>query len=87
MTFLIGGAWRLAQALNFGGIAVAVIGVAVFGWTFVKLNALAARGDTNSVPAASWRGRPARLGLLIFACGVGMQILGYVLAVLLPHRI
>jgi hypothetical protein len=86
MAFIIGGAWRLTQALNFGGIAVAVIGVAVFGWTFVKLNALAARGESNSVPSASWRGPSARLGMLIFACGVGMQLLGYVMAVLLPHR-
>ena len=83
---MLNDAWRFTQALNFGGVAVAVAGVGVFGWTFVKLNAIAARGETNTVPSNSWRGKPARLALVIFGVGVAMQVLGYTLGLMLPLR-
>lgn len=86
MTYIIDGAWRLTVVLNFGGIAIAIVAVGIFGWTFIKLNAVAARGDSGSVPSASWRGKPALLAVTLLACGIGMQALGYVLAVILPLR-
>ena len=86
MDHIIDGVWGLTEALNFGGVAVAVVGVGIFGWTFVKLNALAARGESSSIPSASWRGRPSLVAATVLACGVGMQVLGYVIAVWLPFR-
>jgi hypothetical protein len=86
MSQMINDAWRLTQALNFGGVAAAVMGVGVFGWTFVKLNALAARGETETVPSSSWQGKSARLAFIIFASGVAMQVLGYALGAMLPLR-
>jgi hypothetical protein len=86
MTHLLNGAWRLTETLNFGGIAVAILAVGLFGWTFIKLNAVAARGDSGSVPSASWRGKPALIAITMLACGIGMQALGYVLAVVLQFR-
>jgi hypothetical protein len=86
MTFTIDDVWRLTELLNYGGIAVAISGVAVFGWTFVKLNAIAAARESNTIPAASWRGRSAWAGVAILTGGVAMQILGYVIAVQIPLR-
>ncbi|HWF64180.1 MAG TPA: hypothetical protein VN685_06180, partial [Rhizomicrobium sp.] len=54
-------AWIFARWLSLGGLAVAVAGVAVFGWHFVLINARAARAGMNTVPGKSWRGKGARL--------------------------
>ena len=86
MSEIVNGAWRLTEVLHLGGVAVAVAGVGVFGWTFVKLNARAAKGETSNVPSGSWRGKPALLGYVIFAFGIAMQMFGYALGVLLPFR-
>lgn len=83
---ILDGAWRLLEVLKFGGVTVAVAGVGVFGWNFVTLNARAAKGETSAVPSDSWRGKPARLGFVIFATGVAMQMFGYALGVFLPFR-
>ena len=79
-------AWILVKILSFGGLALVLAGVGVFGWHFVRLNAIAGRSEGNQVPPESWRGRGARMGLAILAGGAGVQIAAMVLAALLPGR-
>ncbi len=79
-------AWILVKILSFGGLALLLAGVGVFGWHFVRLNAIAGRGEGDQVPPESWRGRGARMGLTILAGRAGVQIAAMVLAALLPGR-
>jgi hypothetical protein len=79
-------AWILVKTLSFGGLAVALAGVGVFGWHFVRSNAIAGRGEGDHIPAESWRGSGARLGMMIVAAGAGLQIASMLLAALLPGR-
>ena len=65
-------AWILVKILSFGGLALLLAGVGVFGWHFVRLNAIAGRGEGDQVPPESWRGRGARMGLTILAGGAGV---------------
>jgi len=44
--------------LKFGGVAVALIGAAVFGWYFLRGNAQTARNNSDKVPSSSWRTWP-----------------------------
>jgi hypothetical protein len=83
MTHISDIAWIVVKTLSFGGLAVALAGVAIFGWYFVRLNAIAARGETNQIPSESWRGPGAKLGLAVLTGGAGMQLASYLLAVLL----
>jgi hypothetical protein len=78
--------WLLQKSLSFGGLAIALAGVATFGWYFVRINALAAQGDSNEVPPQSWRGPGARIGLMIFVTGVALAGASVVLAAMLPGR-
>ena len=86
MTYLFDGAWILIKTLRYGGLAVAFLGVGIFGVHFVRLNARAARGETNEVPRESWRGRRAVLGLQVLMAGAGMQLASFALSALIPHR-
>ena len=86
MISLLDAAWILVKILSYGGLAMALAGVGVFGWHFVHHNAVAAQGEDNRVPAESWRGRGARLGLMILAGGVGLQLASMLLAALVPGR-
>ena len=86
MTFLHDGAWILVKTLSYGGLAVALLGVAIFGWHFVRINARAGRGDTNEVPRESWRGRGATLGLKVLLTGAGMQVASFLLSGVLQIR-
>jgi hypothetical protein len=75
--------WILVRVLTWGALAVALVGVAIFGLHFVRTNAAAARRETNDVPAYSWRGPRAKLGFLIIGIGVAMQIIAIILATVL----
>jgi hypothetical protein len=86
MTQLLAVAWLLQKTLNFAGVAGAFAGVAIFGWYFVRINALAAQGETGDIPPESWRGPGARYGLFIFAAGVTLALASMVLASMLPGR-
>jgi hypothetical protein len=83
MTYIHDAAWILVKTLSFGGVAVALAGVAIFGWYFIRLNAIAAQGEANSIPAESWRGRGAKRGLVVFAGGAGLQLSSFLLAAML----
>jgi len=83
---LLSAAWVLQKALSLGGLAVALAGVATFGWHFVRINAAAAQGDTSEIPPESWRGAGARCGLSILVAGVVLALASVILAAKLPSQ-
>jgi len=86
MTHLLAAAWLLQKTLSFAGLAVALVGVATFGWHFVHISALAAQGETGEIPPESWRGRGAKFGLLILASGVVLTLASIAFAAILPSE-
>jgi len=84
---LLDAAWLLQKTLSLGGLVLALAGVAIFGWYFVRLNALAAHGDSGKVPPEAWRGPGARFGYSIFAAGVVMAVASMILGGTLPGRL
>ena len=86
MTLALDGAWHLQKVFSLAGLGLARTGLSIFGWHFVSLNALASRSDSGQIPAASWRGKGARWGALIFAGGIALAIASMVLSGLLPDR-
>jgi hypothetical protein len=86
MTYFLDAAWTLVRILNFGSLLVAMAGVAIFGWNFVWTIAAAARVKNYEIPAASWWGPRARLGLVIIAAGFALQIVAITFATFLPGR-
>jgi hypothetical protein len=85
MRFLIDTAWVLVKLFNYGGLLFALLGVAVFGWYFVRINARAGKGDSEEIPRSSWRGKGARRGYWLFGIGIGMQIVSMILSAILPN--
>jgi hypothetical protein len=87
MTLFLNFAWTFVGMFKFGGLAVALIGVAVFGWYFVRGNAQAARDDSDKVPSSSWRGPGPIFGAKILGVGIALQVLSVLLAMALPNRL
>ena len=83
---LLSAAWVLQKALSLGGLAVALVGVATFGWRFARINAAAAQGDNSEIPPESWRGACAIYGLSILAAGVALALASMILAAMLPSQ-
>ena len=83
---IVDAAWILQKVVSIGGLVVALAGVATFGWYFVRINAVAARGDSGEIPRESWGGAGARRGLSIFAAGVALAVISVILAAALPTR-
>lgn len=86
MPYMIAFGWLLVKILSYGGLAISIIGVMVFGWYFVTINGRAARGEKSQVPSESWRGPGAILGYKILAIGAASQLLSILISVLLPSR-
>jgi hypothetical protein len=80
-------AWMVVGVLKFGGLGVALIGVAVFGWYFVRGNAQAARSDSDKVPSSSWRGPGPIFGAKILGLGIALQVVSVLVVVALPGRL
>jgi hypothetical protein len=80
-------AWMFVGVLKFGGLAVALSGVAVFGWYFVRGNAQAARDNADKVPSSSWRGPGPIFGAKILGTGIALQVMSALLAAALPGRL
>jgi len=87
MTLFLNLAWMFVGVLKFGGLVVAFIGVAVFGWYFVRGNAQAAQGNSDKVPSSSWRGPGPILGAKILGLGIALQAMSVLIAVALPGRL
>ena len=85
MVLLLNAAWALYSVLKFAGLAIAIIGVAIFGWYFVRANARAARNADKNASIA-WGGAGATVGLKVIAFGLAMQVTGFLLALVLPSR-
>jgi hypothetical protein len=85
VTELLHVAWILDKVLSYGGLAVALAGVAIFGWHFVLINARAARAELDKIPGTAWRGKGAKLGFRLLATGVAMQVASFVLAMMLRN--
>jgi hypothetical protein len=83
---MLDAAWLLQKAFSLGGLVLALAGVAIFGWHFVRLNAQAARGDSEAIPVEAWRGAGARFGYSIFAAGVTLAVASMILSAALPNR-
>jgi hypothetical protein len=79
-------AWTLVAVLKYGGLAIALAGVAVFGWHFVRENAHSARDGSSEILPSSWRGPGPMLGAKMLVIGIILQILSVLLAVTLPGR-
>ena len=78
--------WHVQKVMSITGLVAALAGVVTFGWHFVRINALAALGDSGDIPAASWRGKGARSGLFIGALGVALAVASVILSANLPSR-
>jgi hypothetical protein len=86
VTAMLDAGWLLQRTLSLGGLVLALAGVAIFGWHFIRLNAQAARSDSGAIPTESWRGPGARFGYSIFAAGVVLAAASMILAAGLPSH-
>jgi hypothetical protein len=86
MGILLDAAWLVVAVFKYGSIIVALTGVAIFGFYFVRDNARAARRGENAVPAAAWRGDGPRLGAWLLVTGVVLQLISIVIAAAVPGR-
>jgi hypothetical protein len=87
MMLFLNFAWTFVGVLKFGGLAVDLIGVAVFGWYFVRGNAQAARDNSDKIPSSSWRGPGPIFGAKILGVGIALQVFSVLLAAALPGRL
>jgi hypothetical protein len=83
---LLSAAWLFWKILSVGSLVVALSGVAVFGWHFVRINAQAGRKDAGEIPRESWRGKGAMLGLKILGLGVILWAGAIALGAVLPSQ-
>lgn len=74
----------LSTFLKFAGAAIAVTGVGIFGFYFIRDNGRSARRGESSVPAKAWRGPGPRKAVRIFAAGVFALILSVLVSLILP---
>ena len=86
MTYLLDGAWILVKVLSYGSLAVGLIGVAIFGWYFVGINARAAQSESTEIPKESWKGKGAKLGLRLLVLGALIELASMILSVVIPGR-
>ena len=82
--FTSNSAWALDGTLKYGGFIIALAGVAIFGWYFVRINARAALAERSDIPVKSWRGSGALFGAKIFALGIVVQVASFILGTMLP---
>lgn len=59
----------LSTLLKFGGAAMALAGLGIFGFYFIRENGRSARKGQNAVPSSAWRGNGPIKGLKLIACG------------------
>ena len=74
----------VSTLLKFAGAAIAVTGVGIFGFYFIRDNGRSARRGENSVPAKAWRGAGPRKAAQIFAAGIFALTLSVLVSLILP---
>ena len=70
MATILSAAWFLVQFLKYIGLAIALLGVVIFGWYFVSINACAARSSRNDVSPEAWRDPGAIRGAKLLGIGI-----------------
>jgi len=80
-------AWTILGLIRYASLAVALAGVAVFGWHFVGINGRAAKAGSGDIPVESWRGPGAVTGIKLVVLGFAMLAALLLLSALLPPRL
>jgi hypothetical protein len=75
----------VSTLLKFAGAAIAVTGVGIFGFYFIRDNGRSARRGESSVPAKAWRGPGPRKAARIFAVGISALTLSVLVSLILPR--
>ena len=79
-------AWAGVRFLTDASLLVAIAGVGIFGWHFVRTSGDAVEADAKEISSLAWRGRGALLGLKVLACGAALQVAAILLSAVLPSR-
>jgi hypothetical protein len=87
MAMFLDAAWTVVSVCKYGSIIIALTGVGIFGFYFVRENARSARQGENTIPATAWRGKGPRLGAQLLAAGVVLQLISIIVAVTVPGRL
>ncbi len=80
-------AWTLVSLIRYGSLAVVLLGVVVFGWHFVGINARAAEIGRGDIPDESWRGPGAITGFKLVGLGFALLMVSLFVSALLPPRL
>ena len=86
MTIFLNVAWSLVTIFKYSSIALALAGVGIFGFYFVRENARSARHGENALPTAAWRGEGPKFGAWVLAAGILLQLASILIAVTVPGR-
>lgn len=81
--FLFAASW-LSTILKFFGVAIAMAGVAFFGFHFIRENARSARRGESRVPAEAWRGAGSKTGARIVGVGALALMVSLLVSLVLP---
>ncbi len=79
--------WTLVSVLNYSSLAVALIGIVIFGRHFIRSNGRSAQAGQDKIPMSAWRGPQAVRGLKFLGISIIMQITSIVVSLLLPARL
>jgi len=81
-------AWGLLKICSWSGLLAMILGVALFGRNLIRVTAAQARAEQKeSLSPEIWRSRPAQRAAKIFCCGLALQALAIVLALVVPGRL
>jgi hypothetical protein len=80
----LGIGWDVISLCNFSGLILMIAGVGIVGQYAVQKYTRGVRG-LDGKPELLPEGRP-KLALIVFSCGIGLQVLTVVLANMVPGR-
>lgn len=84
MQHILFAASAASTLLKFAGAIISVTAVGVFGFYFIRDNGRSARRGENSVPAKAWRGAGPQKAARIFAVGIFVLMLSFLVSLILP---
>lgn len=74
----------LSTVTKFAGAGIALTGLGIFGFYFIRENGRSARKGMNSVPTTAWRGKGPIKGLRYMAYGAILISISIAVSFLLP---
>jgi hypothetical protein len=86
MTSFFAAAWAISRVLSVAALLLAVAGVIIFGWNFVKLSARAGQRESRDIPSQAWAGRQAKIAYWIVGSGAVLLLTAIILANILPTQ-